>query len=107
MDTTPHSTQAAARRFLWGSAVVLGALVLLQAWRTGEARAEMVAPTPGGLYISLTAATGSEEMLLVLDSRSEAVAVYKTVNQNSIELFRRYELPRLFGEAQARATGRK
>ena len=42
----------------------------------------------------------------VIDSRSEHMLVYKTVNQNSLELFQSYNLPRMFADARNRAAGR-
>jgi hypothetical protein len=103
--TIPVRPRPAASSALWASAFVLVALIVVQAGRIGEARADMVS-TVGGLSI-LTADTGSEESLFVLDSRKEEISVYRVVNQNTLELYRRYELPRVFGDARSKALGRK
>ncbi len=91
---------------LWASACVLAGLVVVQASRlgAGEARAEMVSRV--GEMTLLTAATGSEEILLALDNRHEQVLVYKVVNQTSVELFQKYDLARVFSDARSR-SGRK
>ncbi len=90
---------------LWASAFVLAGLVVVQASRLGgEARAEMVSRV--GEMTLLTAATGSEEILLALDNRHEQVLVYKVVNQTSVELFQKYDLARVFSDARSR-SGRK
>lgn len=92
---------------MWASAFVLAALVILQAGRLvgGEARAEMV--SQAGTFTVLTADASSEDILLVLDSRKELLLVYKVENANSVELFQRYEVPRLFQDARGRVPGRK
>jgi hypothetical protein len=104
-NVAPTRPRPAAASALLASAFVLVALIVLQAGRLGEARADMVS-SAGGLSV-LTADTGSEESLFVLDSRKEELSVYRVVNQNSLELYRRYELPRVFGDARSKALGRK
>jgi len=90
---------------LWASAAVLAGLIVVQAGRlTGsEARADLVSGA-GGLT-ALTVRATNEDVLLVADNRSEQLMVYKVVNQNSVELFRTYSLPRIFSDARTRATG--
>jgi hypothetical protein len=90
---------------LWASAIVLGALIIVQAGRlTGaEARADLVSGTSG--VTALTVESSSEDILMVVDNRSERLMTYKVVNQNNLELFRSYDLPRTFADARARATG--
>lgn len=109
--TTNPTTQTTPRRLsphsaLWASAFVLVALIVVQAGRIGpsEARADLV--SSAGDLTALTVESTNDDVLLVVDNRSESLMAYKVVNQNSFELFRSYSLPRLFGEARNRA-GRK
>lgn len=92
---------------LWAAAFVLAGLVIVQASRLGggEARAEMV--SRAGEFTMLTSATSGEDILLAIDNRREQVLVYKVVNQSAIELFRKYDLPRIFLDARLGSQGRK
>jgi hypothetical protein len=92
---------------LWASAFVLAGLIVMQAGRFGgEARAEVVAST-GGLTALTFTATSSEDMLAVIDSRSEELFIYRVENQSNLELYRRYNLPRMFTDARAQGAGRR
>lgn len=91
---------------LWAAAFVLAGLVLVQASRlTGEARADVV--SHAGEFTVLTAASGSEDVLMAIDSRGEKLLVYKVVNQSSVELFQKHDLARIFMDARLGAQGRK
>jgi hypothetical protein len=89
------------------SAAVLAPLVVVQAGRVlgPTASAEMV--SHAGNYTALTADSGTEDVLLVLDGRKELLLVYRMENQSALELYKRYELPRLFQDARGAAPGRK
>lgn len=94
---------------LTASALVIAALVIVQAGRilTGEpARADLVASS--GSFTMLTAeVSNSNDVLLVLDGRSEELMVYRVENQNNLELYKKYNVPRMMSDARARHTGRK
>src|SRR5689334_23319444 len=94
-------------RAMWVSAIVLALLVVVQAGRVlgPTATAEMVSHS--GTYTVLTADAGTEDVLLVLDGRKEALLVYRMENQTALELYKKYELPRLFQDARGAAPGRK
>ncbi len=101
-----------ARRLDWGaialsvSAVALACLIVSAASRVAPAHADMVNQT--GLMQVLTLRTDKEEdLLVVLDGQQEHLSVYRTENQASVELYKRYELPKVFGDARARAMGRR
>jgi hypothetical protein len=105
--TTPptgaQGTRLSPQAWLWASMFVLVALILMQAGRLGpsEARADLV--TSIGDLTALTVEATNDDVLLVVDDRSESLMAYKVVAQNSVELFKTYSLPRLFGEARNRA----
>ena len=58
-----------------------------------------------GDYTALTCRAGNEEVLVVLDGRNEQLFVYKVVNQNSVEIFQREDVSRMFADARSRARG--
>ncbi len=82
-------------------AVFLG--VLLSPLVNQPAHAEMIAES--GHLITMTAQGGSEDILLVLDNRTEQLTVYTLGNQNALELIQRLELPDLFQAARAKRLG--
>ena len=59
-----------------------------------------------GDYELLTADVGAEDVLFVLDQRSEEVCVYRTDQQQAVQLLQRLNLPRTFAEARAKSQGR-
>src|SRR5262245_26569139 len=99
---TDQSAQHAGHRtpgtaLLAFSAVVLGALLLVQVARLGllpAARAEMVSEV--GDFAVMTTSGGNDEVLLVLDNRSEDLSVYRVENQSALELYQRVNLHRIF-----------
>lgn len=102
----------ATRRLDWGaialsvSAVALACLIVSAASRVAPAHADMV--NQSGLMQVLTLRTDQDEdLLVVLDGQQEHLSVYRTENQSSVELYKRYELPKVFGDARARAMGRR
>lgn len=92
--------------WLWASAFVLAGLILLQAGRPGEARADLVASV-GGVTALTVAGASSEDLLMVIDGRSEELFVYRVENQNNLELYRRYNLPRMFSDARGVGPSRR
>ncbi len=88
---------------LWASALVLTALIIMQASRVVPAQAEMVASD--GDFTMMTTDAGTEEALFVLDNRAEMLSAYIVVNQSSLQLQDRLSLPKVFSDARARTTG--
>jgi hypothetical protein len=82
-------------------ALLLG--VLLSPLIGEPARAEMVAET--GHLVTLTAKGGNEDILLVLDNRTEQLTLYKVDQRNALEMIQRVALPELFSSARARRLG--
>ncbi|MFG0326263.1 MAG: hypothetical protein ACF8SC_03220 [Phycisphaerales bacterium JB037] len=105
--TTPteRTGQASPIVALWASAFVLAGLVLTQADRLigTRAQAEMVSRVGG--YTVLTADGGTDEVLILLDHRTEELFVYSIENQNNIELDQRLDVVELFRDAKAKAGG--
>lgn len=95
----------AASAPLWASALVILALILVQSSRMGgnRALAEMVSSSGG--YTVMTADGGTDEVLLILDERSEELFVYRVENQRSVDMKERISLSRLFSDARAAAQG--
>lgn len=107
--TKPSPTRIKQSAALSASALVIAALIIVQGSRllTGEpARADLV--TSSGSFTVLTAeTTNSNDVLLVLDSRAEELMVYRVESQNNLELYKKYNVPRMMADARARHTGRK
>ncbi len=101
---TNSKTRLSPNSALAASAIVLIGLIVLAAGRTGQARADVVSTTSN--LTALTVEAQIEDVLLVIDGRSEHMLAYKVINQNSLELFKSYSLPRMFTDARNRAAGR-
>lgn len=105
-----HSSQSirAPRTDLITTALGVSALGLLALaaamWNPGSAKAQPMVSNTGG-YITMTAKGGSEDMLYVLDARTEQLSVYRTELQKGTSLVARISLPEAFMEAKARASG--
>jgi hypothetical protein len=94
---------------LWASAFILFALVLIQAqpllaqpFGQHAAQAGMVSQV--GQLTVLTADAGNDDVLLVLEGRSEELFVYRT-DRNGIQLQQRMQVPKLFQDAKALSLG--
>lgn len=74
------------------------------AWLESVAAAGVVTQTGG--YTALTAETGSEEVLLVLDGNREQLLVYRVDGMSSVVLMQRLGLPGVFSDARAKILGR-
>ncbi len=89
------------------SALALVVLILTMAGR-GASRADaapLAEVSQSGDYTALTCDGGNEDILVVLDGRTEQLFVYKVVNQTSVQLYQREDVARLFGDARAKARG--
>ncbi|MBX3365300.1 MAG: hypothetical protein KF866_11115 [Phycisphaeraceae bacterium] len=107
IPTSPQrpGTRDAASPALWASAFVLIALILTQAGRLvgNTARAEMVSQT--GPYTVMTADGGNNDILIVLDARSERMHVY-AATQRSVDMLQSFDVPQLFSDARQRTRGK-
>jgi len=100
------SASASSTAVLWASAFVILAMILLRAGdlRGSMAHGEMVTDS-GSDYVVMTVDGGSDDVLLVLDQRNEELFIYGVKTQQSVELFQRFKLARLFHDAKANARG--
>jgi len=105
MNQSTEKTGRFSSGALWASAVVIAALIIVQAGRMGPepARADVVGAAAG--TTALTFEVPCEDLLALVDGRQEMLFVYRVQNKNSMELMRSYSLPELFAEARARAGG--
>lgn len=91
------------------SAALLAAVILLRAGGlsgplgASPAAAEMSAES--GAYKVLTTQSGSEELLYMIDERSEQLHVYRVRQTNAVDLVAREDLRRMFTAARAAALG--
>ena len=97
--------ERASKMFLLASAFVVGALLVVQAGRIEPAYGEMVSQSDE--YVIMTTDGGNEELLVVLDKRTEELSVYRVEAQASLELYQKIDLPVVFADARAKAQGRK
>jgi len=88
---------------LWASAMLIAALVIVQAGRIPTATADMVSAA-GGVQI-MTTQGPDDELVYVLDTRDERLYVYQVVNQASLELLNRQDVAQIFTAAAAQAAG--
>lgn len=112
---TPHNTLTSQRTLLTVTAAVLSTLVAVQVLGgappigprgndSSSAHAGMVSSAGG--HTVMTADGNNEDLLLVLDERSEELFVYRTDVNKGVQLFQRMSLPEIFSDARARAVGR-
>jgi hypothetical protein len=100
MKTTPlHAA-------LWVSAAALAVLALVQAGALpgNSARAEMV--SHAGEFTAMTTDSGTEEVLVVLDNRSEQLMVYHIRAQKTLELMQNVSVGKMFESARLAAEGK-
>jgi hypothetical protein len=89
------------------TAAILALLLFVQLCRLFDvpsAQAEMVAGT--GSISALTVDAVKEEVLVVLDARTEMLQVYRSDPQQGVQLLQTLSVRQLFAEARARAQGR-
>lgn len=89
------------------SAAVLALLLSVQLFRRFDptpAQAEMVSAT--GSITALTADAVKEEVLVVLDGRTETLQVFRSEPQHGVQLLQTLSVRQLFADARARAQGR-
>lgn len=104
-----HQQQAVVSRprsgggssWLAASAVVLAGLLIAQLGRVGApaaAYADVVAMQGG--FAAATVEAGSGDILIVLDQRSEALAIYDVFNVSTLRFVGREDLRQMFARAR-------
>jgi len=106
MDRSSRDRGGSGHGALWASAAVLAGLVLVQAGRMRDnaALADMV--VQAGEYTLLTTEAQNEELLYVIDVRTEELSIYRIGQQRSLELIYKDVLPELFSAARLSSGGR-
>ncbi|NUQ68940.1 MAG: hypothetical protein HUU18_11770 [Phycisphaerales bacterium] len=104
---TPRSPRRTAT--LWTTAAlmtgVLGWLLAPSGWFAPEpVNAALVSQS--GSYTIMTTDSTNEDLVLVLDGRSEQLLVFRTERLNELQLMQKLSLPQMFGDARAK-SGRK
>ncbi len=91
---------------LWASAFVIAALVIVQAGRLGAGnQAEASVVNFAGVTV-LTASTGAnDDVILVLDDRTDALLVYGVENRNRVELYQNLKVSDFFQQARTQGSG--
>ncbi|GMV27040.1 MAG: hypothetical protein AMXMBFR58_30710 [Phycisphaerae bacterium] len=99
---------------LWSTAVVLTLLIAMQASSLLIAQPIDVANashsgmvTASDDLVALSSEVGNEDLLVVLNNRTETLVVYKLDQNNQPQLLQQLSLPRIFNEARARGPGRR
>ena len=109
MPQSIHSIQSAQDNrqpgWLWVSAGVLAAMIVVQVSGVFESPAYAEMATSNGSYSMMTSDGGNDEILVVVDSRQESLMVYRAQNNMSLQMVDREELSSLFSNARARAMG--
>jgi hypothetical protein len=91
---------------LWASAFVLAGMVIMQAGRLGVGNEADASVTNVGEVTVLTANTGAnEDVILVLDDRTDALLVYGVENRNRVELYQNLKVSDFFQQARGQGSG--
>ncbi len=107
--STSRSTEARVgpSAALWASAFVILALILVKADDAGPAAsADEMVVSRGDYTLLTTAGRGSDEIVVVIDNRSEALMVYSIDRRAGLEPTARLDLGKTFEDAK-RWAGRK
>lgn len=105
-ENTQHARANTRGGWLWVSAGVLAALIVVQGAGMLDSPAKAEMSVTSGAYSMMTTDGGNEEILVVVDSRQESLMVYKVFNRERLQLLDREDLGVLFTRARTRAMGR-
>ena len=101
------SSRLASTSVLWASAFVLAALLIMQAGKGTPAVAFADVVNQGNEFGMLSVVNGSDDILVVLDQRSEDLLVYSVVGTSSLDFKGRQSLKEIFFNARQGAGGGK
>jgi hypothetical protein len=102
---TPPSNAARGNALLLGVAAVLAGLAAVELLRPIDPAQAAVVSRAGGLTV-LTADAGNEDVVVMLDERSEGLLVYRTDGRLGVQLMQKIPIGQLFTEARARSLGK-
>lgn len=116
-DSPLRRALSGSRALLWASALVLTGLIVAQLGRIAQSPAAPDAafalPLPAdvvtnvGDYTMMSFNAGSDDVLVVMDSRGEQLFAYRVANQRELQLLTRESLADVFAHARAMGSGRK
>ncbi len=103
---------ALPRAGLLATAAVAGVLLVVQAAArvpqigTGGSGSRAGMVSQSGPFTVMSSEAGNEDIVVVVDNRNEQLMVYKVENGQSLQMYQKLALPRLFMDAKARAAGK-
>ncbi|MCR9075456.1 MAG: hypothetical protein NXI07_05395 [bacterium] len=106
MSSKANTQQGGRGGWLWVSAGVLAALIVVQGAGLIDSPAQAEMSSSSGAYTMMTTDGGNDEILLVVDSSQESLMVYRSDRNQGLQLLEREDLAGLFSRARARAFGR-
>lgn len=106
MSSKANTQQCGRGGWLWVSAGVLAALIVVQGAGLIDSPAQAEMSSSSGAYTMMTTDGGNDEILLVVDSSQESLMVYRSDRNQGLQLLEREDLAGLFSRARARAFGR-
>ena len=92
--------------WLWISAGVLAALILVQGAGMLDSPAMGDMTTTQQSYSMMTTDGGTDEVLVLIDSRQESMLVYRVDSSNTLQLLKREQLDAMFSRARAQLAVR-
>lgn len=105
-NTHNNSARTSSGGWLWVSAGVLAALIIVQGAGLIDSPALAEMSSSSGAYTMMTTDGGNDEVLVVVDSGQESLMVYRSDRNQGLQLLDREDLAGLFSRARARAFGR-
>lgn len=107
MNTTPNTPVRCGRGgWLWLSAGILAGLIVVQGAGMFESEAYADMTTTMQSYSMMTTDGGTDEVLVVVDSRQESLLIYRVNLNNRLQLYKREQLGPLFTRARAQGAVR-
>lgn len=90
---------------LWASAFVLAALLIVQAGRNADNRAQAEMVATSGSYVAMTTQGQNGDLLYVINNLDEKLMVYNVQQQRNLQLVTSANLPDVFRTMRS-ASGR-
>ncbi|MBL4590590.1 MAG: hypothetical protein JKY96_01385 [Phycisphaerales bacterium] len=87
--------------WLWVSAGALAAMIVVQGSGLLDSMAYAEMSTTYQSYSMMTTDGGTDEILVILDSRQEAMLIYEVDSTNTLKLLKREQLDTMFASARA------
>ncbi|MCA9302568.1 MAG: hypothetical protein KC996_00450 [Phycisphaerales bacterium] len=108
MNTTHETATDRGGRagWLWVTAGLLCGLIVVQGAGMLESEAVADMTTTSQSYSMMTTDGGTDEVLVVVDSRQESLMIYRVNQSNRLQLYKREQLGPLFSRARAQGAVR-